>query len=375
MRRILTAMLALLFIIGCVFAITSCGENDEPPQDSTPPEKLEAPVVTLNGDTALWKANPKAERFEISINGTVTLVENTKTSQKLADGQSVKVRALGDGVNTANSDWSNTVLYTAPDNGGGEEVPDNKTPTYIITWKNGDTVLETDEVLEGTVPEYNGQVPTKDGYTFIGWLPEVKAASSNTIYIAQFKVNEPETPKFTVTFVDYDGTVLDTQAVEKGGDATAPSDPKREGFVFTGWDKEFTGVTQDITVTAQYEIAGLQLVVDYSYEGSKIAVTLYLEGDVSISAIELKMSFYLNHASYADCELAQISYADANYVDGVFYYSLMTEENITGEVELFTLIFDLEDVSEASAKAIVDEGVAYDGNLERVEIAQIVYCE
>jgi amidase len=59
--------------------------------------------------------------------------------------------------------------------------------------------------------------------------------------------------KYTVTFVDWDGKVLNTQAVEHGKSATAPPNPKREKYTFTGWDKNFSNVTEDMTVTAQYE--------------------------------------------------------------------------------------------------------------------------
>ena len=48
-------------------------------------------------------------------------------------------------------------------------------PTYTVTWKNGDTVLETDtDVAEGTTPTYDGEDPTKADavcctFTFAGW--------------------------------------------------------------------------------------------------------------------------------------------------------------------------------------------------------------
>ena len=60
--------------------------------------------------------------------------------------------------------------------------------------------------------------------------------------------------KYTVVFKDYDGTVLKTCTVEKGGSATAPAAPTRSGYTFIGWDKSFSNVTSDLIVTAQYEI-------------------------------------------------------------------------------------------------------------------------
>ena len=64
----------------------------------------------------------------------------------------------------------------------------------------------------------------------------------------------PEVPKFVVTFKDWNGTILKQYDVPDGTGATAPADPAREGYTFKGWDKEFDKITEDTTVTAQYEI-------------------------------------------------------------------------------------------------------------------------
>ncbi|MCB5259007.1 MAG: InlB B-repeat-containing protein, partial [Candidatus Cloacimonetes bacterium] len=60
--------------------------------------------------------------------------------------------------------------------------------------------------------------------------------------------------KYIVTFKDWDDTVLVSRTVKHGQDATAPDVPARTGYTFTGWDKTFTNVTEDLTVTAQYSI-------------------------------------------------------------------------------------------------------------------------
>jgi uncharacterized repeat protein (TIGR02543 family) len=63
-----------------------------------------------------------------------------------------------------------------------------------------------------------------------------------------------ETETFTVTFLDWNGTELSTQTVKKGGSATLPTSPTREGYTFTGWSSEgYRNVQSDLTITALYE--------------------------------------------------------------------------------------------------------------------------
>jgi hypothetical protein len=63
----------------------------------------------------------------------------------------------------------------------------------------------------------------------------------------------PPVSTYTVIFKDYDGTVLKTETVEEGSNATAPSNPTREGYEFTGWSIELTNVIENIEVVAEYE--------------------------------------------------------------------------------------------------------------------------
>lgn len=59
----------------------------------------------------------------------------------------------------------------------------------------------------------------------------------------------------TVTFKTDDGQVIgQPQKVRWGGDATAPAVPAKKGYTFKGWNGDMSGLYQDTTITAQYEI-------------------------------------------------------------------------------------------------------------------------
>lgn len=77
---------------------------------------------------------------------------------------------------------------------------------------------------------------------------------SNLVYTVNY--TEPVVT-YTVKFVDWDGTVLKTETVESGKSATAPSNPSRAGYTFTGWSVNFSNVTSNVTTVAQYDIVSI----------------------------------------------------------------------------------------------------------------------
>ena len=79
--------------------------------------------------------------------------------------------------------------------------------------------------------------------------------------------------EFTVTFVAADGTVLSEQTVKYGNNATAPEAPVVPGFVFVGWDKDFTNVRADLTVNAMYEEGSTHISLDADNIGVGIGET------------------------------------------------------------------------------------------------------
>lgn len=100
-------------------------------------------------------------------------------------------------------------------------------------------------------------VPFYAGYTFSGWQTADTAVADGVFSMPGHDVaftgvwtKNPE--MFTVTFVDWDGTPLKSEYVPYGWDSTAPEDPARSGYTFTGWDTPYTNVQESITVQAKY---------------------------------------------------------------------------------------------------------------------------
>ena len=98
--------------------------------------------------------------------------------------------------------------------------------------------------------------------------------------------------KYTVTFVDWDGTELKKEAVEYGKAATAPADPTRAGYRFTGWDKAFDHIIADLTVTAQYEAIDYtptNLKADLEPKESDLQITLSWDKVEGAASYELRL--------------------------------------------------------------------------------------
>ena len=133
---------------------------------------------------------------------------------------------------------------------------------HVITFKNyDDTLLQTVEVAEGVVPVYTGDTPEKPQtvqhvYTFNGWTPELVAVTGAATYVAQFTESAR---KYTITFVNYDGTELEGKDVDYGTvpayTGETPQKPADDEYfyVFKGWNSELVEVTGEATYTAQFE--------------------------------------------------------------------------------------------------------------------------
>ena len=98
--------------------------------------------------------------------------------------------------------------------------------------------------------------PTKTGYTFMGWEPEIPATmpAEDMTITAKWSINQ-----YTVTFDTDGGSAVDAQTVAYGEKAKTPADPTKTGYTFAGWELggnayDFAAsVTEDMTLTAKWK--------------------------------------------------------------------------------------------------------------------------
>ncbi|MCB9498231.1 MAG: hypothetical protein H6688_02085 [Erysipelotrichaceae bacterium] len=139
------------------------------------------------------------------------------------------------------------------------------TEFVFTTFNNYDgTQLLRSKVKKGGNATYTGSTPTRSYsgsdkvYRFSGWDKSLFNLSVDTTFTAQFDLLN----LYTVTFKNYDGTVLQTVKVVHGDDAvytgstpyrsSTTSGDYRTTYTFSGWSQSTKNVTSNLTVTAQF---------------------------------------------------------------------------------------------------------------------------
>lgn len=143
-----------------------------------------------------------------------------------------------------------------------------KANTYDITWDaNGGNGGGTNQCDHDQMPTPIS-AGTREGYDFVGWSPEVTAATGSATYTAQWQGKE-----VSITFDANGGTGGTGPTVMRVGDPlTAPAVAK-EGYVLGGWEPEVpaTAPVADTTYVAQW----VQTLVTLNKTGEGMDVNIY----------------------------------------------------------------------------------------------------
>ncbi len=134
--------------------------------------------------------------------------------------------------------------------------------TYIAQWIINNYTISFDEQGGTAVADITQNFgttvtapanPTKTGYTFTGWSPAVPPAmpANNMTCVAQWTINS-----YTISFDEQGGTTVSDITQNFGTTVTAPANPTKAGYTFTGWSPAVPPVmpANNMTCVAQWTI-------------------------------------------------------------------------------------------------------------------------
>lgn len=149
--------------------------------------------------------------------------------------------------------------------------------TFTVTFKDGEKVLETQTVeyeAAATAPD-TARLSPPEGMHFAKWDKDFSKVTESIEVSAVYELNE-----YTVTFKNGE-TTLKTEMVKHGFAATAPNVYDTATKKFVGWDKSFDNVTSDLIVNAKFETKKFTLTF-INFDGTTV-YTAEVEYGASIS--------------------------------------------------------------------------------------------
>jgi hypothetical protein len=211
--------------------------------------------------TAQWTANT----YTVTYNGNTSTSGSTANSSHTYDVSSgLASNGFAKAGNTFLG-WSTSSSATTPTYSNGQSVLNlTSTPNDIITFyavwsvNSYNLTYNANGGTGGSGPVstvYNSALSaptvTKTGYTFTGWSPSVPSTmpAADATYTAQWSINA-----YTLTFNTAGGSAVSPITQSYGTTVTAPSNPTRAGYTFTGWSPALpaTMPAQNTTYTAQW---------------------------------------------------------------------------------------------------------------------------
>ena len=217
---------------------------------------------TVPGDAKVTLSSAK----DIGIGDTAVLTwnaaSNTKSySVKVYNSNNVQVGSTIDNITTLGCTVPATYFttadtytfkVTAKNDYGSKDLTSSPAVTVHNNVKVS-FVNDDDTLIEEQTIKYNSSAtlpasPVREGYSFNKWEGEYKNVKTDSTVKAVYNKNS-----YTVKFFDgLSGKLLKTEKVFYKEAAHAPEVSDVGAYIFKGWDRDYSSITEDTTVTANY---------------------------------------------------------------------------------------------------------------------------
>ena len=281
------------------------GSAGEKPPANDPPEPASGDISNVTYHTVTYHLNG----YGVSGGTPAGGIYKAGATVTVKQGNDLGL-AGKDGVSLVFAGWN-----TKPDAGGtdyypGDSITVDEDIDLFAVWKE-DTIAELFELTAENgayiAQSVSSDVITaneEDGQELNPATGANAGGSDDGGIIVPFNVTI-----YTVTFVDWDGSELKQQLVPFDSGATAPNNPTRTGYEFTGWDTDFSSVFSDLTVKALYRTTNegeqtkdLNYTIEYYLDGKpyetiikSVTVPKYEPDALTVQPIDVSDNRYTNY--------------------------------------------------------------------------------
>ncbi len=233
-------------------------------------------TADLTGKLYLWVPSVPAKLYDVELDGYSA---QTSSMNAYCDGELVTAARNGSRVKIEiipKENYSVSEAYYMKSGSPKEYQFEEINGEYYFDMPEGDVTIYVETVpAEFTITYMNDMGATNKnptsytasdrivlknlsltGKTFLGWEDAEgnpvtvieKGTTGDIVLYAKW-----EGLVYTVSFYNYDGSLILSQVTDYGGTVTPPADPVRDGFTFVKWDKDFSYVTSDMMIMAVYK--------------------------------------------------------------------------------------------------------------------------
>lgn len=184
---------------------------------------------------------------------------------------------------------------------------------------------------------------------------------------------DPNVTVYAIAFDDGSGSLLSQQTLFAGDIVNPPEEPKKVGYIFSGWDADLRNINMTNIICAIWTQTDdksnyFTLPVKYTFNENVIDMPITLCGDVDLCAFDIEIQYDKNSLEFIEITEEDDDIVSNHIADsGIIKLNFMNSKNITGEIDICNMQFKaLNNNPSSEIKIIVKEVVKLDDNGEFV---------